>query len=419
LGAQVPLTNITVTLNTGVTSRSFPNGTIESLLLIDEPKSGTQLGCVPQLAAGPTPVPGQCNYLLGNSTGTGLYNGSVGHANVYQATPSGPNSVLFAGIPIDPPGTNGVRIIRATNIRANANQLGATGALNPSITASVLMFPFVTVTNLPVTVAIAQQGLVVGTPVTGSFNWCPGDNGGQIVTLNPDGSAIPGAFTLQLGEGNAGSFKPKGTGTNVPGSVYNTESAFVPDASANLPAGIGTANFGTRILLRFNGIGAGVNLVLPRAGALTDSKGVAAGSYATTSPTGISSGNNVTISPDSTGGSVAIFEVLTRNYPANPNPAFLNAPITVGGAPIGLQTPFHFQATTGFWTPTLWQNNQFAPGSANLNGFPFFGGPGGGNFESASEFEPFPGLGHRVVHRYWRLSPPRVAHPQCRHRHAE
>ena len=379
LGVQVPLTNITVILNTGVTSRLLPNGTIESLLLIDEPKPGTQLGCVPSQEGGvpPSPggvlpVPGQCNYLLGNGTGKGPY-----QYNVFQGLSTGPNSVTFAGIPIDPPGTNGVRIIRATNIRANANQLGATGALNPSITASVLMFPFVAVTNQPATVAIAQQGLAVGTPSTGSFLWCAGDNGGQIGTLNPDGSYNPGTFTLQFGEGYAGSFKPKGTGTNVPGAVPTSESGFVPAPSANLPAGIGMAGFGTRILLRFGGIGAGVRLVLPGVVPLTDTKGVSAGSVAITSSTGTTSGNNVMISPDPAGTIVANAEVETRDA-ANPNPVSFTLQITVNGNLISYQTPFHFQAIAGLFSPTYWQNNLFAPGSANLNGFPFFGGPGAG-----------------------------------------
>jgi len=53
---------------------------------------------------------------------------------------------------------------------------------------------------------------------------------------------------------------------NVPGYAYNTESAFqptLPNGTTYLDNRLGSANFGTRILLRFNNIGTGARLILP------------------------------------------------------------------------------------------------------------------------------------------------------------
>ena len=61
-------------------------------------------------------------------------------------------------------------------------------------------------------------------------------------------------------------FCDRSTPQNVPGYAYNTESSFQPTASNGttyLDNRLGSANFGTRILLRFNNIGTGVRLILP------------------------------------------------------------------------------------------------------------------------------------------------------------
>jgi len=144
----------------------------EPLLLFDEPKANAQLGCVT--------VSGPCN-TLGTGNGVSTYNGTARHPSIFQGAQNGPNSVTFYGVPLDPPGTNSTRIIRATNIRANANQLSAAGALTVPITGSI---SFSNLNIPPVTLATTQPGVLLGTPVTGSLNWCPSENGGQIVTAS-------------------------------------------------------------------------------------------------------------------------------------------------------------------------------------------------------------------------------------------
>jgi hypothetical protein len=130
-GATVPAGNITVFTSTNLTSRITSSPFMEVLLLVDEPHSATNPG-IPLSFCDPTNISlGICS-LTGTGTGAGTYNGSTGRPNVFQARQTGVNQVTFFGVPIDPPGTSGTRIIRITNIRANANQLGVSSTLVPT-----------------------------------------------------------------------------------------------------------------------------------------------------------------------------------------------------------------------------------------------------------------------------------------------
>ena len=124
LGQPVPQGTISVILDTPITSRLLASGWSEALLLVDEPASGTQVVCAN--------AAGVCS-LQGNGNGTGIYDGSVGRANVYQGQPASGNEVDFVSIPLDPPGTNGTRTFRITNIRADATAAAAAGKINMQV----------------------------------------------------------------------------------------------------------------------------------------------------------------------------------------------------------------------------------------------------------------------------------------------
>ena len=95
-----------------------------------------------------TPNPGQTVGQLGcladnntncaiTSVGAGVgaagsYNGTAGHFNIFQGVQNGVNAIAWTGVPIDAPGTAGTRVIRITNIRANAFQLGVSSTLVPT-----------------------------------------------------------------------------------------------------------------------------------------------------------------------------------------------------------------------------------------------------------------------------------------------
>ena len=83
--------------------------------------------------------------------------------NAYQARRAGNNSLIWQGVPIDPPGTNTTRVFRLTNVRVNATQLNnprgnqSSVLLIVSTNASGVANPIaMPITNPSPTVAIAQ-----------------------------------------------------------------------------------------------------------------------------------------------------------------------------------------------------------------------------------------------------------------------
>jgi hypothetical protein len=205
-GAQVPQVNFQIFLNTNVTSRLLASSGnwSESLLMIDEP-------------AGTSTSAGNLNYCA-NTNGTGCVAFGVGTPggvnylaggapNVYQGRQSGANSLVWLGVPIDPPGTTATRIIRITNVRANANQLGVSSTLIPT---QIVMFVSATsTTSIPInnpqqTVAFIQPGLTFSTRTIGSSNYlqCVSNNSGA-ATSTTSALGNGGRHVLRFSEGFA------------------------------------------------------------------------------------------------------------------------------------------------------------------------------------------------------------------------
>jgi len=283
-GAPVPQANVQIFLNTNVTSRLVADPWSEALLMIDEPSAAAQRYCS---------VNGGCAI-----TGVGAAAGSDGFAdgvdydetsgtgtvpNVYQGRNAGANSIVWLGVPIDPPGTNATRVIRITNIRANANQLGVSSTLIPT---QIVMFISVTgTTSVPInnpqqTVAFIQPGLSFSTrQAVNSYLQCVSFN--SAAATDSSKALVNGMGTVvRFSEGFASAFKrrnaaayvdgdtsPTPVDQNVPGAIYNTESGFlnqtpaiVTGSSANGLAAAGLADHGTRLMARFANVPAGVVL---------------------------------------------------------------------------------------------------------------------------------------------------------------
>lgn len=294
-GSPVPQTNVQIFLNTNVTSRLQNDPWSEALLMIDEPGPDAQRYCT---------LDGGCAI-----TGVGHVAGSDGLAdgvdydqttasggavaNVFMGRQSGANSLLWQGVPIDPPGTSATRIVRITNVRANANQLGVSSTLIPT---QIVMFISATgTTSIPInnpqqTVAFIQPGLSFSVRnVKSSYLQCVSWNRDAATdnTKKMPGSATsgPGAGTvLRYSEGFASSFKRRNVALpsthpnadesaiplaqNTPGAIYNTETGFYnpspvlgggSTAARNLSTA-GLADHGTRLMARFNNIPAGMAL---------------------------------------------------------------------------------------------------------------------------------------------------------------
>ncbi len=374
-GQTVPQTNIQIFLNTNVTSRilNTAGNFDEALLIIDEPHSSSN-PTRPLLACGDAGAPdsgpsgaGVCSITsIGNPVLT--YDGTpggvaygTGRPNVYQGRQNGVNSIVWLGVPIDPPGTATSRIIRITNVRANANNLGVSSTLVPSqIVANISVngSTALPINNPQQTLAYIQPGLV--TSVRFPFNFV------QCLSANPNIASNPGSpveaggqngqqFSIRFDEGFASSWKVKnlsqalanGSGLtpaslygaynggvnypadenqNVPGAIYNTESGFENSQSATDPvpnppnsAGFGvvgpTAPFptkngltnagiatqGTRLAINFASTPQGSQLFVPtRINVVRQSDGATTGVAVLTSTDGNGAGG---YSPLAGGGS--------------------------------------------------------------------------------------------------------------------
>jgi len=353
LGAAIPLSNVTIFLNTNITSRLIGGSLSEATLMIDEPHPDPSVA-IPNnsvvLPPAGSPLQNLCTENgQGNScpeTGTfvGVPSPSpyAAQPNVFSGQQNSASSVVFLGVPIDAPGTAGQRVIRITNVRANAFQLGVSSTLIPTqITMYIAVngSQQVTINNPTQTVAFIQIGLVVGGG-TASFLQCA-DNNADLLS----GGGGTSDFFVKISEGFASSFKrrnialtadgvtaPAPVAQNVPGYPYNTESGFyAPTLFSGTPI-VGLADTGTRFLLRFNNLGAGVHVFVGTAIALDNNSQstVSAGSCAlvgsgsssgtatcSTPPqppapvhTGIDFGQITLVSADSNGAS-ASFSALT------------------------------------------------------------------------------------------------------------
>jgi hypothetical protein len=241
----VPGVNVTVFLNTNITSRLLDSNNLsEAMLMIDEPGTPSILGsnrqqivCIPPSGQVSCPITngiGNSGSVVNGTAfpggipyGTVAAPGGVGTAtafpNIFLGRWGGsgsPNTVTWAGVPIDPPGTVGTRVIRITNLRANASQLGVSSTLVPS---QIVAFVSITSTQ-PLALANPQQ--IIGF-VTRGLDFSvqnPGDfgTGRTLLQCNNNNSSIASSPTNQVGtqgvtlrgrfrEGFASSFKRRGT----------------------------------------------------------------------------------------------------------------------------------------------------------------------------------------------------------------
>jgi len=314
--ATVPQVNIVVQLDTSVSSKvtATVNNVqfVESLLIVDEPNSTINPPARPirncgyagedTTAAGA----GVCILTGAGSLGAATtYDGTANHSNVFQGRSLGLvtgqwNQVLFASVPIDPPGTICPtqisqpichRIFRITNVRGDATAYNVgIGGLSAPVTANLIVNP---VSGLPIdifshVVARVQAGLLTpfvtnnsysstsnaaGPGLGGKFDFIQcSDLGVQTLpAISPNTPTQ--ALALTFREGFFDSFKPRNLkqvldngqavpqysylqgnvpvitnvlgnaaallNQNVPGTTYSTESGFMDTftaASGNSPA---------------------------------------------------------------------------------------------------------------------------------------------------------------------------------------
>jgi hypothetical protein len=284
-GGVVPSVSIQVFLSTNITSK-LTNGASspfdEALLIVDNPNTATGPGglsatttpagaSIPILNCGQTGAPentvsgpGVCQITSdGNPYDT--YDGTAGHPNVFQGRTANlgvtgiSSSIVFQGVPFDPPGTLPYRSLRITNIRADAEILGvASSFVQQTVTMSV---SFSGVSGLVINNLTAQQnvatilnGLTVTSDGKGDTNFnnlaflqCNSENPKLFAGTSSTGNNITNYPTsvqpgVQFVEGFASSWKAKNIATmlangtvTVGGDVYGGTLNYPSDLAQNVP----------------------------------------------------------------------------------------------------------------------------------------------------------------------------------------
>jgi hypothetical protein len=291
-GSAISTVDITVALDTNVTSRllgATGNTTAsEALLLIDEP-GGSQPPPAPGFgSAAPAilcssplgAVPAGCvEYAravqvngspvqVAASSSTGTVNPG---ANVFQGVVSA-NQVTFRGIPILAPAAGSTRVLRITNVRANAAGLpgGATAPFSLMATVSSSDTAAVSMTGPKQTAAVVQPGLTAtvrdatnsGALAAGgaAISQCTGSNSPVPVAMLRFSENFNSAFLARVAPTSNYMGQSGSPAQNIPGSIYNSESGFVLPAASNNGAVAGLTDYGTRLKAVFSNIPAGIRL---------------------------------------------------------------------------------------------------------------------------------------------------------------
>jgi hypothetical protein len=284
-------TTLTYKLNTNITSRRLPEAPdlSEALLIIDDAFPAHPVPS--DIGLEPPPPPQILCAPLGSlcpATGTG------GTPNPYQTQPNvfvgkqtGVDSIEWK-IPIDPPGANQTRIIRMTNIRANAALVGASTTLIPnSLQATVAIQG-----AQPPLLAVPQGGVLVANVVPGAL--ASVTSSASIPRCEPHNASLLGGkgaaafdFSVQVQEGYSYAFRYRNYGTelfgavfppvlveqNIPGFDYATETGFYSPGLFTTAPTLGLADFGTRIHVSVGPISAGTHLFVPTAITLSGAYG--------------------------------------------------------------------------------------------------------------------------------------------------
>ncbi len=284
-GAAIPEFTVSLTLNTNITSRRFPEATglSAALLIVDEafPASPIPSSAVPLASAPPQIL---CKPL--GSTCAEKGTGGVGspyqtQPNVFAATAQGQRTLQWK-IPIDPPGVNNTRLIRLTNVLANASQLGVPAGLTPKVVEATVGIQGTQITPLAsqaMPVADSLQGVSDSVVSTATIPQCLPHNA---VLLGKTGTAAFD-FSIQIRENVIAEFQYRNYGTflfgpefppsiveqNVPGFPYVTESGFYSPSLFTPAPTLGLADSGMRILVSVGPLSAGTQLFVPTTITLT------------------------------------------------------------------------------------------------------------------------------------------------------
>jgi len=233
--------------------------------MIDEPSAANQRVC--STAATGCSING-VNPSTVSGSGPGVNYSASGNPNVFQGSKApGENAAEWIGVPIDPPGTANTRVIRITNVRANANQLGVSSTLVPT---QIIMFISMTgSTSIPINnpsqiVAFVLPSITFAVSGAGTNTQCTSSSRSVTLTYT---ERFATAFKKRSDQSDPATVATQ----NVPGAIYNTETGFYNPlfvtedgvtAAGNSVRTAGRASQGTRLRAIFAGTQAGVTLAV-------------------------------------------------------------------------------------------------------------------------------------------------------------
>jgi hypothetical protein len=275
-GAPVPTATIQVFLDTHITSRLLLNGWSEALLMIDDPLPFKQRVCGTDgdVLSGP----GRCT-ITGTGTGVGVYDGSPGRPTVFQGQQAGVNSIVWTGVPVDPPGSSGSRLIRITNLRADAVAIGpppSDEAFPNPITSTFVFTGTAPLPSINLQVLVAYVPFLLSSSADAPKQCAPGGSRlaallGKHVSQATVHARAASSFSFKTRTSSAfidNNTSPPPADSDNPGVSYASETGFFNSVFPKLDgrgdlAEAGLADQGTRIFVRIEGVPSGVALYSP------------------------------------------------------------------------------------------------------------------------------------------------------------
>ncbi|MFN7926101.1 MAG: hypothetical protein U0Q16_38745 [Bryobacteraceae bacterium] len=278
-----------VSITSRITHSQVLNNFTEALLIVDDPPVAKMTMCGSpaypySVREGEALVAGVCGVhpASPNGDGIGTFDPDVasGRGNVYQARSASNTSLIWQGIPYDPPGPGRARILRLTNVRVNATQLGVPFGSSANVQLLVSTGAAGVQNFLPVpqpVVAIAQHGTrftIARKPDSclacesanrafgedssnplGSKNSCDG----RPFTLRFE-ELVDNAFRSRAGEAGFSKRDPDPDRWPEQLDAFNNRSII-----AGPNSGVGLADSGTRFKLTFSNVPDAVRIWLPPA----------------------------------------------------------------------------------------------------------------------------------------------------------
>jgi hypothetical protein len=270
-GQAVAAYDITMTLDATVTNRRLAGDWADALLLIDSDTATRPLIC--GAAEAPETSPGVCQ-VFGTGDGQGVYDGSQGRPNVFQAQlGAGGNILVWHGVPLD----GGTHNLRFTNVRV----------VTPIVMGGGWNFHAYLTTNPVIPISSPFQLVGVAFPAfgfsTASAPEIPTCSGANTALLTDPSASGVAQTQLTFGEFIPFGFRRRSAAVFVDNdlspppissSEWQSETGYVnlefPAISGRGDlAKAGLADSGTRLYARFYNVPAGMHLFAPTVVPLT------------------------------------------------------------------------------------------------------------------------------------------------------